>query len=84
MRRVRRRGVVMSAFVDLAGQRFGRWRVVALHSGGRDGNVRWIAQCDCGTVRPVLGGSLRGGRSTSCGCAWRRHYDLNREREGGR
>jgi hypothetical protein len=73
----------MSGFIDLAGRRFGRWTVLALHP-RRDVNVRWLCECDCGTVRPVLGGSLRGGRSTSCGCAWRRHYDLNREREGGR
>jgi hypothetical protein len=73
----------MSAFIDLTGQRFGRWSVLGLHS-GRDGNVRWTCECSCGTVRPVLGGSLRAGRSTSCGCVWRRHSDHHREREASR
>lgn len=28
----------------------------------------WLCQCDCGTVRPVNGGSLRRHLSSSCGC----------------
>jgi hypothetical protein len=73
----------MSAFIDLTGQRFGRWTVLALHS-GRDGNVRWSCHCACGVRRPVLGGSLRAGRSTNCGCMRRRFSDHIREREAGR
>jgi hypothetical protein len=73
----------MSGFIDLAGQRFGQWQVVALHS-GRDVNIRWTCQCTCGVTRPVLSSSLRRGRSTSCGCVWRRFSDHIREREAGR
>jgi hypothetical protein len=59
----------MGPLIDLTGQRFGRWTVLALSEGGH--NARWLCTCDCGTTRPVTGKSLRGGVSTSCGCRTR-------------
>ena len=60
------RGV--SAKIDLAGQRFGRWTV--LEEGGRDerGRALWRCRCDCGTEREVKGWRLREGTNRSCGC----------------
>jgi hypothetical protein len=54
--------------LNLVGQRFGRWVVLA--EGGRTprGQVRWRCRCDCGVEKDVDGGSLRNGKSTSCGC----------------
>ena len=48
---------------DIAGQRFGR--LTALAYAGRR---LWVCRCDCGATTKVLGASLRGGRTRSCGC----------------
>jgi hypothetical protein len=61
--------------VNLVGQRFGRWTVLAettpflRRDGGR--RRRWICKCSCGTVRMVLQQALfakPGKGSMSCGC----------------
>jgi len=52
---------------DLTGEVFGRWTV--LHLAGKNGTrTRWECECECGTVRPVIGCNLVGGISKSCGC----------------
>ena len=51
---------------DMIG-RWGRWTVVAF-AGMERGHARWLARCDCGTERVVVGSELRRGNSTSCGC----------------
>jgi 5-methylcytosine-specific restriction endonuclease McrA len=33
-----------------------------------DGHARWSVECDCGKTHTVLGGSLRSGKTISCGC----------------
>lgn len=54
---------------DLTGRRFGRLTVVAeVSQRTKDGAVRWLCQCDCGTTWSVLANHLRGGNTTSCGC----------------
>jgi hypothetical protein len=59
-------------FVDLTGQRFGRWIairfVVDELAKSPAVKYRWEARCDCGTVRTVSQSSLRSGSSRSCGC----------------
>jgi hypothetical protein len=57
-------------YIDLKGQRFGRW-VVLSFIGGTSAGIAWHCRCDCGNVRPVLGRSLRAGVSQSCGCLHR-------------
>ena len=55
--------------IDLTGQRFGCWTVLALRSErSRFGEAVWDCRCDDGTRRDVTGCSLRTGNSTSCGC----------------
>ena len=61
----------MGQFVDLTGQRFGRW--VVLYRGAdveEKGHprVRWHCRCDCGVERDVAPNSLKNGTSRSCGC----------------
>lgn len=58
----------MGRFIDLTGQRFGRLYV--LHEAGRSdsGKVLWRCRCDCGNEKNTVGGDLRSGRTTSCGC----------------
>jgi hypothetical protein len=53
----------MPRFVDIAGQRFGRWVAIRyIHQ------RKWICRCDCGTEKAVDGATLRNGTSQSCGC----------------
>jgi len=58
-----------SILINLTGQQFGYWTVLALHpvrsSGGQ---ARWLCSCRCDTERVVLGDSLRRGTPKSCGC----------------
>jgi hypothetical protein len=61
----------MGRLVDLTGQRFGRWTVLA-KAGREHGLTRWSCRCDCGTARAVIGIHLRQGRSLSCGCVTRK------------
>lgn len=54
--------------INLVGQRFGRWVVVAEDGRASDGKAAWLCICECGKRRTVSGGSLRRGLSKSCGC----------------
>lgn len=57
---------------DMTGLRFGRWTVLRMaRKVSTDGQPRTacLCRCDCGTERVVYAQSLRGGVSTSCGCA---------------
>lgn len=53
----------MAKRIDLTGQRFGRWTVIAPHK-----PPLWECECDCGTKRLVQAPSLKIGSSKSCGC----------------
>ncbi len=57
----------MGKLIDLTGQRFGRLTVVG-RSFVRKGQLFWTCRCDCGNICDVQGSSLRGGRTSSCGC----------------
>lgn len=62
----------MPNFIDLTGQRFGRWTVIDrapdhfTKSGARI--TMWNCVCDCGAKKEVMVCSLRSGATTSCGC----------------
>lgn len=58
----------MGKFIDLTGQRFGRWTVLCLAEPNKWRTTRWLCQCDCGKLKVVVGTSLRRGKSQSCGC----------------
>lgn len=55
------------ATIDLTGMRFGRLSVVR-RQGKRSGQALWLCQCDCGNEKLVVGYTLRGGMTLSCGC----------------
>jgi len=57
-----------SRTIDLTGQRFARWVVLAFHDYTSRGSARWLCLCGCGERKVVDGSSLRSGRSKSCGC----------------
>lgn len=63
---------VMSAFIDLTGQKFGRLTVIErvqnYISPQNRQEARWLCKCDCGNTDIVRSSSLRSGHIQSCGC----------------
>jgi hypothetical protein len=60
-------------YVDLTGQRFGRWIVLWRDNSigrGEYWSGRWWCHCDCqeNLITSVSGNTLRAGTSVSCGC----------------
>lgn len=61
----------MGSFIDMTGQHFGLWTVLAV-SDEKDHvtrSTRWVCRCACGAVRVVNGHNLRRGITSSCGCS---------------
>lgn len=58
----------MKKFIDLAGQKFGRLTVIHRENNDKDGNSRWLCRCNCGKEKIIVGYSLKGGLTKSCGC----------------
>lgn len=56
----------MPAFIDLTGQRFGRWLVLGRTPNDKSNNTMWYCLCDCGRRQIVQGGRLRNGGSRKC------------------
>lgn len=54
--------------INLMGQRFGRWLVIAAGGVAHQGGALWRCQCDCGTVAVRAASVLRRGITRSCGC----------------
>lgn len=52
----------------LAGQRFGRWTLLAPTSPSRNNQKQWICRCECGSEKAVLEGNMKTGKTVSCGC----------------
>ncbi len=65
-----------SQFIDMEGQRFGRYLVIG-YAGKTKKDRYWICRCDCGQTRKVKAGNIVRGTSRSCGC-------LSRETTGSR
>ena len=53
---------------DLTGQRFGKLTAIRPTHERRGGHIVWECRCDCGEAALVSGGSLKSGRTQSCGC----------------
>ena len=65
--------IYQQRFINLIGQKFGRWTVVSLAGSvlkpdGRNGQKKWLCRCVCGNTGVVVGGDLRLRKSLSCGC----------------
>lgn len=45
----------MSRAKDISGERFGKWTVLSRAGSNKDGRAVWLCECDCGTVRTVVG-----------------------------
>lgn len=68
MPRSARSGCIGLNMIDLTDKPFGRWTVLSFARSEKGKGSIWLAQCECGTEREVLGSSLRSGKSISCGC----------------
>ena len=55
-------------YIDMTGKRIGRYTVNRYVGNDKHGNALWECTCDCGTVKNVLGSTLRKGTVISCGC----------------
>src|SRR5687768_6061964 len=55
-------------FINLSGNRFGRWHVIAYAGKDRRRKSFFKCQCDCGNENIVSGCDLTSGKSKSCGC----------------
>lgn len=58
----------MTKLIDLTGQRFGRLTILSKDPVSKNGQVRWLCRCDCGNEKVIIGTSIRGGVTLSCGC----------------
>lgn len=58
----------MKPRLDLIGQRFNRWLVVARAADNKQGQTMFLCVCDCGLERIVRGSKLTNGYTKSCGC----------------
>lgn len=69
--------------VELTGQRFERLEVLE-RSGSRHGKSLWVCRCDCGATATTDAGSLRSGKTRSCGCLQKEHAAVNGRKAPGR
>lgn len=58
----------MKRYIDLSGQKFGRWDVIRFAGTDRRGEALWECVCECGQTKNVMGSHLRNRNSLSCGC----------------
>ena len=72
----------MANFIDITGQKFGKWTVLKRAENSKDNQAQWLCECECGKQKIVLGKTLRNGKSTSCGCARGKKINLLGKRFG--
>ena len=72
------RRLFMARYVDLTGQKFGRWTVLNItDKRTKNRSIIWHCKCQCGNEKDVDSYTLRSGQSKSCGC-------LNKEKAAQR
>lgn len=77
----------MSKIVDLTGCRFNRLQVICRDGSyilnGKVKEPKWKCVCDCGNCVTVVGGSLRSGKTQSCGCLQHERHKQSSLKHGG-
>lgn len=58
-----------STLIDLTGKVFGKLTVLQRDTVHKYRKVKWICQCECGTIVSVFSSDLRSGKTKSCGCS---------------
>ena len=69
----------MARVIDMTGKQFGEWTVLKRAGSDKRGQALWECQCSCGTIKLVVGSTLRNGTSKSCGC---KKVENSRENNG--
>ena len=65
----------MGKEIPMIGERFGKLTVIERAPNNRRGQAMWICKCDCGeNSQPIIGTSLRSGKTHSCGCLNIKHH----------
>jgi hypothetical protein len=72
----------MGKFIDLTGQRFGKWVVLKRAAKNSQNQPTWLCKCDCGTEAIVDGHNLKQGYSTSCGCSRKNRTPIYKDLTG--
>jgi hypothetical protein len=54
--------------LDLAGQTFGKLKVIGRSGSNEKGSALWLCECKCGNTKKFTATVLRRGEATSCGC----------------
>lgn len=54
---------------NIIGETFGEWTVIGETNKTNRSGSYWLCKCDCGIERVVFNGTLRTGKSKSCGCS---------------
>lgn len=54
--------------IDLTGRQFGKLTVLS-RAPNRGGRTYWLCRCECGVEKPVKGGHLTTGATSTCGCS---------------
>lgn len=49
------------------GEKYNYWTIIG-EAPTKNKHKYWLCQCECGTIRPVLGTDLKNNKSKSCGC----------------
>lgn len=66
--------------ISIIGERFGRLVVVEFAGIAKDRQSKWKCACDCGGYKVVARGSLKSGKTQSCGCLRRESEAVNRSK----
>ena len=67
---------------SLIGEKFGRLTVLEYSHANTHREPFWVCRCDCGTIKTVIGASLKNGHTQSCGC-FRREEAIKRATKHG-
>jgi hypothetical protein len=62
------KGIIMSAFKDISGQKFGRLLVIKPIGKTKYNKTIWLCKCDCGNEKCIPITYLTSGDTKSCGC----------------
>ena len=68
----------MANLIDLTGKQFGRLTVIKRDMNRKAHEAYWICQCECGTIKSIIGSDLRKGKTKSCGCLQKEIASKNR------
>ena len=55
-------------FQDLTGQKFYKLTVLSYEGKGKNGQSKWLCECECGNKKSIFAHHMKSGNVQSCGC----------------